>query len=309
MHLKKTKQNRLFKRVILLCVISLCIGTALGCGAMSFWRDKLRNDELQAEQEAKEAAEKKAEEERLARLVEKQSIPVLAYHSVQSDDVKEAYYMNNRYVISQSRFESQMAYLSANGYKALTLDEFYDWYTNGTKQEPKTVVITFDDGYSDMATRVEGILAKNHLIGTTFVIGSSVSEKRGDISADSLGFLTKDEIKAGKSMQYYSHTFNLHSFNEDGSNKVDTKTKDEIREDFKKEQEIVKTDYIALPHGHPSSKFDEIAKEFDTKLIFLFGNKMKRQATREDAPYQIPRISMDADMEIEDFTYYLGEKE
>lgn len=310
--MKSIKQEKMVKRILLLCVIMLCVGSAIGSGLAIAWKDNELAEQVKAEQERKlaeeKAAKKQAEEERLARLVDKESIPVLAYHSVQPDYIKKMYYPTNRYVISQSRFAAQMGYLSSNGYKSLTMDEFYDWYKNGTKQEPKTVVITFDDGYADASDIAEPILKKNGLIATTFVIGSTVKDTRGKSVEGKLNFISKADIhKKDSSMLYYSHTYALHSFNPDGSNKVETKTEDELKADFKQQQQIVSTEYIALPHGNPSVTYDAIAKQSNTKLMFLFGDESIKQATRKDSCYRIPRIHVNGFIEIEDFTTYLGE--
>ena len=108
---------------------------------------------------------------------ESRGIPVLTYHRVVKHEVKmsNGQYRNNKWVNDLDNFESNMKYLHDNGYRTLSMDEFYDWYRGKLKvNEDKTVVITFDDGNAEDYYNVLPVMKKYGLRGTCFVIGENM---------------------------------------------------------------------------------------------------------------------------------------
>lgn len=74
-------------------------------------------------------------------------IPVLAYHRVLPDFAETETPM---YSVLPEQFGEQMKYLADHGFKSLSLDE-YDEILRGEREVPeRAVMITFDDGYSDI---------------------------------------------------------------------------------------------------------------------------------------------------------------
>ena len=61
-------------------------------------------------------------------------IPVLSYHSINDD--------NSPLSLKINFFENQLKYLKKKGFKTINFDET-------DKKENKTIIITFDDGYSE----------------------------------------------------------------------------------------------------------------------------------------------------------------
>ena len=74
-------------------------------------------------------------------------IPILTFHRLVPDDVKKEVYPTNQWVGSVKVFEEMISYLHDNGYKTISTEEFYDWYSGKVEFDKKTVVITFDDGF------------------------------------------------------------------------------------------------------------------------------------------------------------------
>ncbi len=105
------------------------------------------------------------------------SIPVLMYHHVLPKE---------RFITSSlEQFEDQMRYLSNNGYKTLTSDEFYRFKKGEFKAPKKSVFITFDGGWRDNIIYAYPVLKKYSLKATLFLVTKWVdkaSEKKEEFT-------------------------------------------------------------------------------------------------------------------------------
>lgn len=103
----------------------------------------------------------------VCRLLVRNRFRILCYHRV-CDLPKTRDYVY-RISVSPAAFNEQMAFLSQNGFNVITLDEFIERRDSGKKLEPKTVAITFDDGYGDNYLIAFPILRKYGFRATFFV--------------------------------------------------------------------------------------------------------------------------------------------
>ncbi len=90
---------------------------------------------------------------------------ILAYHSV-----GEAFSERSSLSISTEEFARQMAFFKRHGYRVLRLTELVEKLKKGERVGPKTIVITFDDGYEDNYTLAFPILKEYGFPATVFVI-------------------------------------------------------------------------------------------------------------------------------------------
>ncbi|MBC6309567.1 polysaccharide deacetylase family protein [Listeria sp. FSL L7-1582] len=96
-------------------------------------------------------------------------IPVLMYHSINTN-------VKNNLITPPNEFDTQMKWLSDNGYYTLTLAELAPLLEIGKNVPDKPVVITFDDGYQDNYTNAYPILKKYGLKATIFVITDKIAK-------------------------------------------------------------------------------------------------------------------------------------
>jgi peptidoglycan/xylan/chitin deacetylase (PgdA/CDA1 family) len=111
-------------------------------------------------------------------------VPIIMYHSVnpKSDPVM------NRLIVSPKTFEWQMRFLKEQRYNVLPLEALVKLIKE-KKIPPKTIAITFDDGYKDNYAYVFPVLKKYNLSATIFIIVNEVGRPQADR-------LSWDEIKA-----------------------------------------------------------------------------------------------------------------
>ena len=103
-------------------------------------------------------------------------IPVIMYHGV-SDTTwgLEGLFMK------VADFESQMKYLSDNGYETIFIEDIKKDYTG-----KKVVVLTFDDGYVDFYTNVLPIIKKYNIKTNLYVITNTTNDEK---------YINEDQIK------------------------------------------------------------------------------------------------------------------
>ncbi len=96
---------------------------------------------------------------------EKYVAPILSYHSVTPNaDPK------SRLAITPETFERQMLFLKRNHYNVLPLENLADLIRDKKRTPPRTIAITFDDGYKDNYIYAFPILKKYNLPAAIFVI-------------------------------------------------------------------------------------------------------------------------------------------
>jgi peptidoglycan/xylan/chitin deacetylase (PgdA/CDA1 family) len=91
-----------------------------------------------------------------------QTVPVLAYH-------KFSKHTSDRMTVREDAFEEQMAFLKKNGYRVIRLDDLFEFLKRKRPLPPKSVVITFDDGWRSMYDIAYPILKRYGYPATLFI--------------------------------------------------------------------------------------------------------------------------------------------
>lgn len=90
-------------------------------------------------------------------------IPVIMYHSVRREP-----------------FESELQFLSSNGYKTIHCDEYYEKIRQGRDLHDRVVLLTFDDGRKSLWSVVYPLLKKYGMKGTSFLIPTIVDKRSSE---------------------------------------------------------------------------------------------------------------------------------
>ena len=219
-------------------------------------------------------------------------MPILTFHRIMNDDIKQEKFKDNQWAQSVSVFEEQMKYLYDNGYKTLSMDELYCWYTKKCKYEEKSVVLTFDDGDISIYYLVLPILKKYNFKATSFVIGSEVEKAVDEGFIESkrqyipMSIIQKS-LEEYPNLEYQSHSYGLHDGN--NKNRIYSLSKSEIQKDFDQMKKF-NYEYMAYPYGFFTDDLLRVIKKNNYKLGFTFG--INKYATRDSLQYEIPRIKV-----------------
>jgi peptidoglycan/xylan/chitin deacetylase (PgdA/CDA1 family) len=132
-------------------------------------------------------------------------IPILMYHGIQNGVGARHPYFET--ATSPAVFERHMQFLSLNGYNSVTVSDAVNAMARGGAL-PKSVAITFDDGYCDFYTHALPILQKYGLKATMFVVSAFTTEQ--GTRRDGKEFMTWGQVREihASGIEIGSHTVN-----------------------------------------------------------------------------------------------------
>ena len=257
--------------------------------------DTTKNEEQQSDNnnesvEQDNQEENKEEENKLEYIniaPEEVKIPILMYHSISDDDP------NNNLLVPPSMFEEQMAWLEANEFTAMDLDEALDSMETG-KVPKRPVVITFDDGYSDNYTNAFPSLKNHGLKATFFVITDGVDD----------GYYMSSEML--KEMQSNGMSIQNHTANH---LELDKLSREDAYDTIKRGQDFLRNNigsdanYLCYPVGKYNSETIEIEKELGIKAATTTQGGI---SSIGDGLYQLKRVRI-YPMSIESFSSIFSE--
>lgn len=95
-------------------------------------------------------------------------------------------------------FARQMRWLKQHGYRAITQRELYDALFLGKRLGPKPILITFDDGYSDVFHKALPVLKRLDMRATAYVIsGRTLRSDTVFLTWHLLRALERDGVEIG----------------------------------------------------------------------------------------------------------------
>ena len=102
---------------------------------------------------------------------------ILRYHSVCADAQTRPEYVGSSISVPAKLFEAQMARLHRK-YRCLTLDEIVDHVARRRPLPPRTVAVTFDDGYLDNYELALPALVKHRVPSTIYLVSSTLTHDK-----------------------------------------------------------------------------------------------------------------------------------
>ena len=195
-------------------------------------------------------------------------VRIILYHSIAFD---------NRFMeinVKPDLFERQLIYLQDNSYDIISLEEFYEYYSEKKPLKKKSVVITFDDGFKNIYENAYPILKKIGMKAGLFLPCNFMN--RNDLSLWSknrcfLAPLTWDEVNAMKDVfDIGSHSITHRNLTLFTDAQLEKEVKDSKRIINEKTGSTV--DFFAYPYGFYGffdARTEEFLKATGYKLAFL----------------------------------------
>ncbi|HAG10410.1 MAG TPA: polysaccharide deacetylase [Desulfotomaculum sp.] len=220
------------------------------------------------------------------------------YHKVSPDPKSGGLGMR----VTPARFNLQMQYLAKNGYHTVKLIELADFIKADKTLPPKSIVITFDDGYLDNYKYAFPVLKKYGFTATVFVVADYIGKTNDFDAAKELQpvnqLLGWNEINQ---MSDYGITIGAHTLNHVSLTDI---TLPEARYEIEncklvlEKQLGTSIEAFAYPYGHYNNQLEEIVKESGYTIAVT---TKQGWATPESDPYAIKRIRIRGDYNLRKF--------
>lgn len=184
--------------------------------------------------------------------------PILMYHAVRSDAPRGA-----GLVVSARSFERQMCFLKERHYNVVPLEEIAAMIKEKKKIPPKTIAITFDDGYWDNYTYAYPVLKKYNLPATVFLITNEVDNLVG--LGDKLTWENISLMQGSGLITFGSHTLSHRVL-------ADIKSEEELRKEIFDSKRVLeeklnrKVNTFCYPKGVFNKQVKRLVKEAGYKV-------------------------------------------
>jgi peptidoglycan/xylan/chitin deacetylase (PgdA/CDA1 family) len=213
-------------------------------------------------------------------------IPVLYYHSVLPDSEVPT---KNEVTISPEKLKEELQLVKNLGYTTLTMSEVNDYIINNKEIPQKSILITFDDGYTDNYVHAFPILKELNMKATVFVISSGI---------DSGYYMSSDQLKE---MSNYGIDIESHTVNHVHLNTLSYEQQLKELKDSKAKIESV-TNKNVLSIAYPFGDFNDNSKKaaLDAGYSLAFTTN-KGLANRTDNHVALDRIYVNSEYSLETF--------
>jgi peptidoglycan/xylan/chitin deacetylase (PgdA/CDA1 family) len=123
----------------------------------------------------------------------KKGLTILTYHSISNEVEPDE-------TVTPEEFEKQLQYIKGN-FKVIPLEEAVEYIQTDIERVAGSIVITFDDGYSDNYHYAYPLLKKHSFPATIFLISDFINDKEGK-------YLSQSQIHEmmGNNISFGSHT-------------------------------------------------------------------------------------------------------
>jgi len=225
-------------------------------------------------------------------------IPVLMYHDI-------SVHLNELETVMPSVFASQMEWLSAMGYRAISFEELDSLEADSAK---RALIITFDDGYASFMDYVFPLLTEYRFKATVNIIGKAV----GSVSSSHHPMLSWDECRylmQSGLVDIGCHTYGLHVWGGWSTPATAiTPFNERLKKDLAAFQEQCNKELgrpaniLAWPYGMYDGRSIEIAQREGFRYI-LTSNRgyLEKNGDRS----AIPRRSVNHDVNLASFRAYI----
>lgn len=194
-------------------------------------------------------------------------IPVLVYHHLLRDQ-ENRFFRHNTAVITPEMFAEQMQYLYEHGYSTVTLQELEEYRDGKRKLPPKSIVITFDDGYLSNLYYAYPILKRYSFQAAIFLITENIRKEPTAFHPDRLDYISWPEL--AKYNDVFSFEGHSHHFHRTfwGISYLVLHPKKEIIKDLLISQKLLPSSYFAYPYGQYTPKTIHSIEETGYRMAF-----------------------------------------
>jgi len=184
-------------------------------------------------------------------------VPALLYHKI---DVPTADVKIRGAFTAPQKFERQIAYLKKKGFEFYTASELISFYRANGEFPPRSIAVTFDDGWKDNYRRAFPVLKKYGAKATIFLVTSCIGQNTDKVTAEGEGrrehLAAKDILEMSENgIEFASHSQSHALFHQ-----IDNQ---EIEQEVTESKKIIEnlTQKECSTFAYPAGFFTDFAKE------------------------------------------------
>jgi len=213
---------------------------------------------------------------------------ILAYHSIGTN--------RRPFTVSPEAFERQMQWLKESGCNIISLDELTRYRATG-QIPPRTVAITFDDGYEDNCTNAFPVLQRYRVPATIFVTTGDLTGKK--ISLRPLAKMNDAQLRLlheSGLVAIEPHSDTHPTFTDISEGEIER----EVRESKAYIEFLLKKNcrHFAYPRGHHSDAAHRVLARCGISFGYGFG---RGRVQPWHNPYALNRNGIGADVSFAEF--------
>ncbi len=213
-------------------------------------------------------------------------VPILYYHSVLPDAEVTTH---NEVTISPEKLKEELMIVKELGYTTITISELTDYLNNNNPIPEKSIVITFDDGYTDNYVHAFPILKELNMKATIFMIASQV---------DSGYYMSASQLKE---MSDYGIDIESHTDNHVYLDKLSyEKQLKELKDSKEKLEKILGKNVTSIAYPYGNYNEDTKRAVIDAGYTLAFTTN-KGLAKRTNNKIELNRIYVSSDYSLELF--------
>ncbi len=210
----------------------------------------------------------------LSLVFKSKKVGVLMYHSISND---------GRFLsVSPQNFEKQLAFLKKKNFNVVSLGKLEEFLKEQTGFTYKTIILTFDDGYSDNFSVVFPLIKQHNFPIIIFLVIDLVGKK---------GYLSWSEIKEMQASGLVE--FGCHTMSHPDLTKI---SGEELAREIKESKQILENElkincnYFSYPKGIFNEQVTNKVKDSGYRLAFT----VKEECVNSKGQiFELPRLSID----------------
>ncbi len=225
-------------------------------------------------------------------------LPIIMYHNVSKNPR-----LLGKYTISQKELEEDIIYLKEQGYTTIVVEDLIAFEYNGISLPEKPIMLTFDDGYSNINRYVLPLLEKYDCKAVVSIIGEYVEKSSENNYSDPyLNWTQINELIDSGYIEIQNHTYSMHTLdNRKGCSIMKGESYEEYKEailkDVGKLQQLMKekTGYtpnaFTYPYGFSCEECTEILKDMGFLSTITCNVGVNSLRGKENELYELKRVN------------------
>lgn len=224
-----------------------------------------------------------------------QLVPILCYHDIGP-------IAKGRLLIGEKTFQEQMRYLKNNGFRTVTLGEYYEFLNQKRQLPKKSVMITFDDGYKSFYRHAYPVLKELGFTATLFVYTDYLG-----VGGNALSWAELKKL-ADEGFQIEAHT-KSHGDLRRGPGETISSHQERLRNELEVPLPLFQKNlgnavkFLAYPYGAQNEEVVERTKQ--AGYLAAFTVRPQSSYAFIDI-YRIHRVQIFSDFKIDEFAKFLN---